>query len=162
MKRRNTSGEHMQKFFRYASLAFPAILLMSACSKQQAPDTVGLAPPDASSADYQPSMPAATPVNLAACSVKVDHDCGIEQQIEIVPPAILHWPKRVDCSLKILVLEDGSALAISTRCSDGRFEASVRDAAASIRYKTHDGCGNVCRTIGREFDYPVIFQLQDE
>ena len=91
------------------------------------------------------------------CSIHISHDCGIEQQMQVSLPKLTEIQLPVTCDLTVRVNEDGGAEPVRVDCTDARFEQTVRDAASTIRYETHDACGNVCRTIGREYEYPVVF-----
>lgn len=147
---RKTTG---QKTIRLLAIG----LFLAGCGDKPELQVAEFPPEDVSRPSYQGPALTSEPVDLQVCSLHIDHDCGVEEQMVPVIPSITEIRLPVECALKIKVLADGSAQALSTVCSDPRFDASVTEAASTIRYKTHDVCGNICPTIGREFEYPVTF-----
>lgn len=110
--------------------------------------------------EISPDLPNADLSDLAVCTIEVSHDCG-----QLSPPEV-EWPRLTeirdtDCNLKIGVQEDGSVIVIEASCTDERLVPTVVNAASTIRYKARDVCGNACPEVGREFDYPIQFRLEE-
>ncbi len=109
-----------------------------------------------------PTTPELTPylngIHDSACTVHINHDCGMESQIKITPPQGFEWPdQETTCTLKYVVQAGGSVSVRSVTCADYRFVDAVTQGASTIRYATTDVCGRPCGTIGRELEYPIIF-----
>lgn len=136
-----------------------ALFLLAGCSDRKP----ALDPPvndttDAAEFDM-PKISADPNVDSGVCTISVTHDCE-----QVIPPTV-EWPslteiRDTDCNLKIRVKEDGYVTVVDATCTDDRLVPTVTEAASTIRYKTHDVCGEVCPEIGGEFDYPIYFRLE--
>jgi hypothetical protein len=65
-----------------------------------------------------------------------------------------------DCVVSFTIGEDGKPKDISVDCTDSRLATSAECMVASLEYPTHDNCGNVCRMIGRQVDYPIEYRSE--
>jgi hypothetical protein len=94
----------------------------------------------------------------AVCSIHVSHDCGM------IASAIPSYPRltelaNAECAVSFRVKDDGSVSVISASCDDDRFIDSALQGMSTVRYKTHDVCGKVCREVGRTYEQTIVFTL---
>ena len=94
------------------------------------------------------------------CSISVSHDCEMVTGPTPEAPRLTELGDA-ECSVSYRVNDDGSVTVISAKCDDERFVDSAVTGMSSVRYKTRDVCGRVCRNVGREFDVPIYFNLDE-
>jgi hypothetical protein len=94
------------------------------------------------------------------CSISVTHDCEMLSLPEPTYPQVTE-AGDADCAVEYRVMNDGTVEVIKAVCSDARFVDSAIQGMSTVRYKVKDVCGRACPTIGRTFEYPLVYRLEE-
>ncbi|MDP1556596.1 MAG: hypothetical protein Q8L84_14150 [Hyphomonas sp.] len=99
------------------------------------------------------------PLNYV-CMTTASHDC------EMIASATPEYPRLpelgdAECVVSYRINDDGTVTVVSASCDDPRFVDSAVKGMSSVRYDTRDVCDRACKNVGKEFDYPITFQLDD-
>lgn len=142
-----------------------AIMIGSACSggdgrttTERGPDQPVEGPITSEERGYEASLPS-VPGADRLC-IYSTHDCGIENG------PVPEYPKLTElgeatCDTSFVVGEDGFADDISVECDDPRFNETTREALSHVQYKVTGSCGRACPEIGRRFEYPFEYRLNE-
>jgi hypothetical protein len=113
------------------------------------------------SAAGQIPLPAPTENPLQErCTLSVADDCGVLELPRPTAPRVTEL-RDAECKVRIRVNEDGTATAKQISCTDERYIQSTIEGFTAMRLKTRDVCGQVCKTVGTEIEYPISYRVSN-